>query len=81
MAFNAHTFGATESSVNRFFGAFHRVWAKVSAVASHALQAVQVARMTSVLSDMTDKQLAEIGISRSGIPAYAERLIVGEQME
>lgn len=79
MAFNTHTFGAAESPTSRFFGAFSGFGAKVSAFASSALQALQVARMASVLSEMTDQQLADIGISRSGIPAYAETLIVGEK--
>lgn len=37
-------------------------------------QSVQVARMTSALAQMSDSQLAQIGISRSEIYRYAEYL-------
>ena len=35
---------------------------------------LQVARMMSVLSEMSDTQLAQIGITRSDIPRYAASL-------
>jgi len=43
-----------------------------------ALVAWQVARMRSVLSQFSDQQLAEIGISRTEIPAYALTLMTDE---
>lgn len=46
--------------------------------AKSTLTTLQTARMMSVLSDMSDQQLAQIGISRSDIPEYAERLILEE---
>jgi len=43
-----------------------------------ALRALQTARMMSVLANMSDQQLAQIGISRSETPQYAERLMSEE---
>lgn len=37
---------------------------------------VQLSRMVKVLYEMNDRQLAELGIKRSDIPAYAETLMV-----
>ncbi|WP_370399241.1 DUF1127 domain-containing protein [Sulfitobacter sp. JB4-11] len=37
-----------------------------------------MARMLSTLSSMSDHQLAQIGISRSDIPKYAETLMVDD---
>jgi uncharacterized protein YjiS (DUF1127 family) len=37
-----------------------------------------MARMLSALSNMSDYQLAQIGISRSEIPEYAEKLMADE---
>ncbi|WP_138935482.1 DUF1127 domain-containing protein [Roseovarius arcticus] len=36
---------------------------------------VQLSRMVKVLYEMNDRQLAEIGIKRTEIPAYAETLM------
>lgn len=43
-----------------------------------ALLAAQIGRMFKALGDLTDEQLAEIGITRRDIPAYAEKLVNGE---
>lgn len=51
-----------------------RVWRKMKAV----LFAVQVARMKSVLSQLSDEQLAQIGCSRSEISKYAKALMSNE---
>jgi len=51
---------------------------RIRAKANTALKALQMARMMSVLSNMSDYQLAQIGISRSDIPKYAETLMAGE---
>ena len=50
-------------------------WAKARRTAQSVIMAMQTARMLSVLSNMSDEQLAEIGISRSDVPDYAGRLI------
>ncbi|MGB3243560.1 MAG: DUF1127 domain-containing protein [Sulfitobacter sp.] len=42
------------------------------------IRALQSARMLSTLTNMSDYQLAEIGISRSDIPRYAEKLMENE---
>ncbi|MDP5220603.1 DUF1127 domain-containing protein [Ruegeria sp. 2205SS24-7] len=47
----------------------------VGSTASSALKTLQMARMLSTLSNMSDYQLAEIGISRSDIPEYAAKLM------
>ncbi len=52
--------------------------AKIGAKAKAALKAFQMARMQSTLSNMSDYQLAQIGISRSDIPEYAEKLMAEE---
>lgn len=39
------------------------------------LKRLQCARMREVLSKLSDEQLAEIGLRRKDIPAYAYRLI------
>lgn len=43
-----------------------------------ALRAVQHARMMQAMGEMTDRDLAKIGIARADIPAYAARLVYGE---
>ncbi|MEP5730491.1 MAG: DUF1127 domain-containing protein [Sulfitobacter sp.] len=47
------------------------VWAGAKA----AVNALQMARMLSTLSNMDDNQLRQIGISRSEIPQYAATLM------
>ena len=44
----------------------------------YALRTLQIARMMSVLANMSDQQLAETGITRSEIPEYALRLMSEE---
>lgn len=46
--------------------------------AKAALKAVQMARMHSTISHMSDFQLAQIGISRSDIPKYAAKLMADQ---
>lgn len=46
--------------------------------AHSALKSLQMARMLSTLSNMSDHQLAQIGIQRSDIPKYAETLMADE---
>ena len=49
--------------------------ARALAAAKAIGRTLQTARMMSVLANMSDQQLDEIGISRSDIPLYAERLM------
>ncbi len=42
--------------------------ARIGATANAALKALKMARMLSALSNMSDYQLSQIGISRSEIP-------------
>lgn len=39
------------------------------------IQALQAARMMSTLSNMSDYQLTQVGITRSDIPQYAQKLM------
>lgn len=52
--------------------------ARLGAKAHGVLKTLQMARMLSTLADMSDHQLAQIGISRADIPKYAEELMTGE---
>ncbi len=52
--------------------------ATIRAKAKAALRGLQMGRMLSTLSNMSDYQLAQIGISRSDIPEYAEKLLADE---
>lgn len=55
-----------------------RFGTKAMAKARGALRSLQMARMVSTLSNMSDYQLAQIGISRSDIPKYAETLMAND---
>lgn len=46
--------------------------------AASAVHSLQVARMMTVLSDMSDQELAQIGITRSDIPDHAIKLLARE---
>ena len=48
---------------------------KAGRIAKAGIHAIQVGRMQSVLSQMSDDQLAVVGISRDEIPAHAALLI------
>ena len=54
------------------------ILARLRAKAKFVLRALQMARMLSTLSNMSDHQLAQIGIQRSDIPKYAETLMANE---
>lgn len=68
----SRTASATTKSITAFMA---RNVAQTRRKAKSALRALQTARMVSVLVNMSDQQLSEIGISRSEIPQYAERLM------
>ena len=51
---------------------------KAMAKARSALRTLQMARMLSTLSSMSNHQLAQIGITRSDMPKYAEKLMADE---
>ncbi|WP_299784641.1 DUF1127 domain-containing protein [uncultured Marivita sp.] len=75
MAFSTHTAGPERG---RVVVTSIALLAWVGNKAKAALKALQMARMLSTLSHMSDYQLAQIGISRSEIPAYAEKLMADE---
>lgn len=72
MAFSTHT---DQSERGHIFGTSIALLAWIGTKAKAALKALQMARMLSTLSNMSDYQLAQIGISRSEIPQYAEKLM------
>lgn len=51
---------------------------KAMARAKSGLRTHQMARMLSTLSNMSDYQLAQIGIQRSDIPKYVQTLMADE---
>lgn len=79
MAFSSHTTGAERRPALNALGAWiARFGRGALAKAQAGLKAFQMARMMSTLSSMNDRQLAQIGISRSDIPTYAEKLMADE---
>ncbi len=50
-------------------------FASIKAFFSRTMHAMQVARMESVLSQMTPSQLDQIGITYADIPDYARQLL------
>ena len=68
MAFSSDTGGYAPFSPAALFASFR-------AKAGSILRSVQMGRMISTLSSMSDSQLSHIGISRSDIPKYAETLM------
>ena len=61
-----------------FLSVLARIGNKAMASATSALRALQMGRMLSTLSNLSDHQLAQIGIQRSDIPKYAETLMANE---
>ncbi len=61
-----------------FFTTLVRCGTGVMRWAASFVRICQVARMMSVLAQMNDTQLAEIGIKRSDVPKYAESLIFND---
>jgi uncharacterized protein YjiS (DUF1127 family) len=51
----------------------------VLAALARGNRAVQIARMHSVLNAMSDEQLQQVGVTRSGLRRHAEHLIDGEK--
>lgn len=85
MTFNSHTAGpdtrhaATAStSLSKMAHGFVSILARIGAKAHSALKSLQMAQMLSTLANMSDHQLAQIGIQRSDIPKYAETLMAEE---
>lgn len=62
-------------------GGFEAMAAYAAAVRKAMDQIVlsmQMARMIGVLSQMSDRELQQIGITRQQIPAHAEKLVLGK---
>ena len=84
MTVNSHTAGPegrraviATISLSKMAHGFASILARIGARAHSALKSLQMARMLSTLANMSDHQLAQIGIRRSDIPKYAaEKLMV-----
>lgn len=66
---------AFSTAVSRFLV---QLGSDFAATTKSVLRAMQTARMMSALASMNDHQLAAIGITRSEIPQYAEKLMSQE---
>ena len=79
MAYNLHSTGNGhpdfKALANPVYQGLRRFAVLTRMKTKSALRALQTARMLSVLANMSDQQLAQIGISRSEIPQYADRLM------
>ena len=75
MAVSSHSAGSGVRHITNILAILADFGTKTLAKGKTALKLLQTARMMSALSNMTDHQLDEIGISRSEIPQYAEKLI------
>ncbi|MGB7318160.1 MAG: hypothetical protein WBC85_09365 [Planktotalea sp.] len=65
-----------------FAGVFRwlsNLWHGFAGSADMMLEALKHGRMMSVLSNMSDAQLSQIGITRADIPAYAKTLLERDQ--
>ncbi len=63
---------------NHAFAALFALLVRLGAKVHAGIRALQMARMLSTLSSMSDHQLAQVGISRSDIPKYAATLMDNE---
>lgn len=68
-------------SMQRIRAALARTWRSARHIASETLIALQISRMAGALSQMSDDQLAQIGIARHEVNTYAENLVLNEQGE
>tara|TARA_R110002094_G_C4858530_1_gene207478 strand:+ start:644 stop:829 length:186 start_codon:yes stop_codon:yes gene_type:complete len=57
---------------------FVSILARFGTNAHSAMKTLQMTRMLSTLSNMSDHQLTQIGIQRSDIPKYAESLMAND---
>lgn len=85
MTVNSHTAGpdgrhavTASISLSKIAHSFLSILAWFGTKAKSTLKALQMGRMLSTLSNMSDHQLAQIGIQRSEIPKYAETLMADE---
>ena len=55
--------------------------ARIGGIFSRGILSMQVAQMTGVLRNMSDLELAQIGVSRSDIASHAETLVRGSHTD
>ena len=72
---HGQTATACFTAVSRFLA---QLGSDFATSAKSFLRVMQMARMMSSLANMTDPQLAAIGITRAQIPQYAEKLMAQE---
>lgn len=72
---SGHNINATSFSVRSLFADFADFSGKAAAKFRSGTRALQLARMKSILAQMSDYQLSQVGITRSEISVYAESLM------
>ncbi|MCZ4352208.1 DUF1127 domain-containing protein [Roseovarius aestuarii] len=84
MTFNSHTATPTTHKaingsawISQLASTLTGFAVSAKTTAGATLRAVQTGRMISMLSTLSDRQLAEIGITRSEIPQYSADMIKG----
>ncbi len=77
-ASNNLSLGAFAGAGDAARSGFARAWNVIGLFFERMINRHAKARVTSVLSGMTDEQLAEIGITRSQIPHYVSDMMPGE---
>lgn len=65
-------------SLHEFLSVTARIGGKALSKVHIGMKPLQMSRVISALSNMSDHHLAQIGISRSDIPGYAEKLLADE---
>lgn len=72
MAFNSHT---SEGAQFHPAAALARMASSTATKVGNLFHTLQTARMAAVLTNMSDQQLKEIGITRSEIGQHAQKLM------
>lgn len=69
------------AAAHRPAASLREVFASFRAFASAMVQGMQIARMVRVLNEMSDADLARIGVARADVPAYARSLVMDEAFD
>ena len=69
---------AEEASINEERHGPTALWARLKVVAGEIYKTMMMARMLSILTQMSDDQLQRIGIDRSEIVSHAAKLVENE---
>ncbi len=76
---SAHTTDSPRSAAgSQALAALRSAYAAIWRHLSDTMVQVQIARMHGVLAEMSDNELDQIGVRRSELRQYAERLVTGK---